>query len=109
MSYTRVDSRDVEPIADGLRFLRDPLDCEKLGVSVLDADPGWTGKEHDHDDDGQEEVYVLLDGEATVTVEGEDVELEAGEALRIPADATRRIHNGDTESKFVLVGAADGS
>ncbi|MFC4553415.1 MULTISPECIES: cupin domain-containing protein [Halorussus] len=106
MSYTKVDSQDVEPVGEGLRFLRDPLDCENLGVSILDVDPGWTGKEHDHAEDGQEEVYVLLEGEATVTVEGEDVELSAGEALRIPADATRQIHNGDTESRFVLAGAS---
>ncbi|MFC7081481.1 cupin domain-containing protein [Halorussus caseinilyticus] len=108
MAYTKVDSRDVEPIAEGMRFLRDPLDCEKLGVTVLDADPGWTGKEHDHAEDGQEEVYVLLDGSATVTVDGEDVDLTAGEALRIPPEATRQIHNGDAESTFVLVGASDG-
>jgi mannose-6-phosphate isomerase-like protein (cupin superfamily) len=107
MSYSKVDSRDVEPIADGMRFLGDPLDCEKLGVTILNADPGWTGKEHDHAEDGQEEVYVLLEGEATVTVEDEAVDLQAGEALRIPADATRQIENGDTESKFVLVGASD--
>ena len=108
MSYTKVDSREVEPIAEGLRFLRDPLDCGKLGVSILEASPGWTGKEHDHAEDGQEEVYVLLDGYATVVVNGEDVELESGKALRIPADATRQIRNGDTESEFVLVGASGG-
>jgi quercetin dioxygenase-like cupin family protein len=106
MSYTKVDSRDVEPIAEGMRFLREPLDCEKMGVTILDADPGWTGKEHDHADEGQEEVYVLLDGSATVTVDGEDVDLTAGEALQIPAEATRQIHNGDAESTFVLVGAS---
>jgi mannose-6-phosphate isomerase-like protein (cupin superfamily) len=106
MSYTKVDSGDVEPIGGGLRFLRDPLGCEYLGVTVLDADPGWTGKGHDHGEDGQEEVYVLVEGSATVTVDGEDVELTAGEAVRVPAEATRRIHNGDTESTFVLVGAA---
>ncbi|WP_135852172.1 cupin domain-containing protein [Halorussus salinus] len=106
MSYSKVDSRDVEPIAEGMRFLRDPLDCEKLGVTILDADPGWTGKEHDHAEEGHEEVYVLLEGSATVTVDGEEVALESGEALRIPAGATRQIHNGDTESRFVLVGAS---
>jgi mannose-6-phosphate isomerase-like protein (cupin superfamily) len=106
MSYTKVDSRDVEPIADGMRFLGDSLDCEKLGVTILEADPGWTGKEHDHAEDGQEEVYVLLDGAATITVEGEDVELEGGEALRVPAEATRQIRNGDAESTLVLVGAS---
>lgn len=106
MSYTKVDSRDIEPIADGLRFLRDPLDCEKVGVSILEAPPGWTGKEHDHAEDSQEEVYVLLEGSATVTVNDAEVDLSAGEALRIPADATRQIQNGDVESKFVLVGSA---
>ena len=106
MSYTKVDYESVESVGDGLHFLRDPLDCEKLGVTVLDAEPGWTGKEHDHAEDGQEEVYVLLEGSATVTVEGEDLSLSAGEALRIPADATRQIHNGDAESTFVLVGAS---
>ncbi|WP_134669532.1 cupin domain-containing protein [Halorussus marinus] len=106
MSYTKVDSDAVEPIGDGMRFLRDPLDCETVGVTLLEADPGWTGKEHDHAEDGQEEVYVLVDGSATVTVDGEDVELSGGEALRVPAEASRQIHNGDTESTFVLVGAA---
>ncbi|WP_115864695.1 cupin domain-containing protein [Halorussus litoreus] len=106
MSYTKVDYEDVEPVGDGLHFLRDQLDCENVGVSVLEADPGWTGMEHDHAEDGQEEVYVLVDGAATVTVEGEDVELSTGDALRIPADATRQIHNGDAESTFVLVGAS---
>jgi len=35
MSYTKVDTDEVEPVADGLRFLREPLDCEQLGVSLL--------------------------------------------------------------------------
>jgi len=106
MSYTKVDSSEIDPVGEGLRFLRDPLDCETVGVTLLDADPGWTGKEHDHAEDGQEEVYVLVEGSATITVDGEDVELTAGEALRVPAGASRQIHNGDTESRFVLVGAA---
>ncbi|WP_327053124.1 cupin domain-containing protein [Halomicrococcus gelatinilyticus] len=106
MSYTKVDSSDVEPVAEGMRFLGGPLDCEKLGVTLVDADPGWTSKEHDHAEDAQEEVYVLLDGSATVTVEGEDVDLSAGEALRIPPGTTRQIRNDDVESRFVLVGAS---
>jgi mannose-6-phosphate isomerase-like protein (cupin superfamily) len=50
-------------------------------------------------------VYVLVEGAATVTVEGEDVPLEAGEAIRLPPESERQITNGDTESTFVLVGA----
>ena len=104
MTHTKVDY-DVEPVADALHFLREPLDCENVGVSVLDCEPGWTGKEHEHADDGQEEVYVIIEGEAVITVEGEGIELGAGDALRVSPESTRQIRNGETESTFVLVGA----
>lgn len=106
MSYTKVEYDSVEPVGGGLHFLRDALDCETVGVSVLEVDSGWAGKEHNHGEDGQEEVYLLLDGEATVTIDGEEVSMESGDALRIPAEATRQIYS-DTESKFVLVGASE--
>ena len=105
MSYTKVDSEEVEPVADGLHMLREPLECEQLGVSILTCEPGWEGKSHDHTDRDQEEVYVLVEGEATVSVDDEEVPMEAGDALRIDPESTRQIHNGDAESMFVLAGA----
>jgi len=101
----QVNYRDTEAVAGGMHFLRDPLDCEQLGVTVLEADPGWEGKAHDHADNDHEEVYLLVEGEAEVEVDGDTHELEGGDALRIDPDAERRIRNGDTESRFVLVGA----
>jgi len=105
MSHTLVNYEDVEPRAESMHFLRDALGTEQLGVTVLDCDPGWSGMEHDHADEDHEEVYYLADGHATVTVDGEAVEMDAGDALRVSPDATRSIQNGDTESTFVLVGA----
>jgi mannose-6-phosphate isomerase-like protein (cupin superfamily) len=105
MSHETVNYHDVDAIAGGMHFLRDPLDCETVGLTVLECDPGWTGKEHDHEAGDHEEVYFLVEGEATVTVDGEDVPMTAGDALRVAPDATRRIENGDTESLFVLAGA----
>lgn len=105
MSHTKVAYTDVELVGEGMHFLRDALDCERLGVTVLDCEAGWTGKEHDHADDDQEEVYLLIEGEATVVVEGEEVAMESGDALRVAPEATRRIENGGTESTFVLAGA----
>ncbi|QLH77765.1 cupin domain-containing protein [Halosimplex rubrum] len=102
---TKVNYEDVDAVGGGLHFLRDELDCENLGVSVLECEPGWTGKPHDHAEDGQEEVYVLVEGGATVTVGGEDVAMAPGDALRIDPDERRRIENGDAESTFVLAGA----
>lgn len=80
-----------------MHFLRDTLDCERLGVTILDCEAGWTGKEHDHADDDQEEGCLLI--------EGEEVAMESGDALRIAPEATRRVRNGGIESTFVLAGA----
>jgi uncharacterized cupin superfamily protein len=104
MSHTKVSYDEVEPRAPGMHFLRDALDCEGLGVTVLEATPGWEGKEHDHDHDDQEEVYVLVDGAATLTVDGEEVVLDTGDAVRVAADATRDLSFSE-ESQMVIAGA----
>ncbi|MFB6129267.1 MAG: cupin domain-containing protein [Salinigranum sp.] len=105
MSYTKANYGDVDPVGGGLHFLRDALDCENLGLSVLECEAGWTGMEHEHDEDDQEEVYLLVDGEATVEVDGKSVALEPGDALRVSPGASRQIHGGDEESLFVIAGA----
>ena len=103
-TYTKTNYRDVDD-QQGMYFLRDELDCDHVGVTVLECDPGWEGLEHDHAEEGHEEVYLLIEGEATVTVEDETIEMTDGDAIRIPPDETHQIHNGDTESRFVLIGA----
>lgn len=105
MGHKKVNYQNIEESSDGLHFLREPLGCEQFGISVLECEPGWIGKEHAHVDREHEEVYLLIDGAATVTVNGEEVPMESGDALRLPPEATRQIQNGDTESLFVLAGA----
>ncbi|MFB6301803.1 MAG: cupin domain-containing protein [Haloferacaceae archaeon] len=105
MTHTTVDYTDTEELGGALHMLRDPLDCENLGLSVVDAGPGWTGMEHDHADDGQEEVYLLVEGDATLVVEGEAVEMDPGDAVRVDPDATRRLAVGDEGSRLVIAGA----
>ena len=104
MSHTKVNYEETET-THGMNFLREPLDCEGHGVTVVDAEPGWEGLEHEHGDEGHEEVYLLVEGEATITVEGEDLSLESGDAVRVSPDATRQVTNGDTQSQFVITGA----
>ncbi|EJN61163.1 cupin domain-containing protein [Halogranum rubrum] len=105
MAHTKVNYQDVDAIGGGLHFLRDALNCENFGVTVVDAEPGWTGKEHDHVESDHEEVYVLVDGAASLTVDGETLELTAGDAVRVSPDAVRQLHNGDVASTLVIVGS----
>ncbi|WP_303651275.1 cupin domain-containing protein [Halorubrum ezzemoulense] len=88
-----------------MRPLTDSLDSEQVGVSIARCEPGWQNKSHDHAAEDHEEIYVLLEGEATVVIDDESVELEAGDAVWIPPTATRQIQNGDVESALVLVSA----
>lgn len=40
MSYSTVNSDEVDPVGRAMQFLRDPLDAETLGLTIVEADPG---------------------------------------------------------------------
>lgn len=105
MGYERVNYEQVEPVADGMHFLREPLETEAVGLTILEGGPEWSGQPHDHADEDHEEIYLLLDGEATVDIEGDSVSLSPGDAVRIDPDAKREIQIGDEQSRLLLVGA----
>ena len=111
MSYTIASTDDVDSVMEGeyggMWFLRDELETETLGVTMLELEPGAKGKEHDHEHDGQEEVYVVVDGSVSVNLDGETVQVNEGEAIRLSPDQTRQLHNdGDSTVRLVLVGTA---
>ena len=57
----------------GFRRVRAGLGVNSFGLSVMDFPPGFTQyPEHDHGRDGQEEVYTVLSGSATLTAGGEE-------------------------------------
>ncbi|PSP76389.1 cupin [Halobacteriales archaeon QS_1_68_20] len=109
MAYTKASTDDVDSVIDdeygGMWFLRDALDAEAVGVTVMELEPGARGKEHDHEHDEQEEVYVCVEGSVDVDCDGETVTLAEDDALRLSPDVTRTIRNdGDERAKLVLVG-----
>lgn len=106
-TYSRVNYSEVDPVSGVMHFLRGPLDSDRLGVTVAHCDPDWKSQPHDHSQDDHEEIYVLIEGEATVVVDDDPVPMEAGDAIRIPPGVTRQIRNGETQSTFVLVSAGE--
>lgn len=105
MSHSTISYEDVEPLAPGMHFLREPLDCENLGLTVIEGTAGWEGLEHDHEDDRQEEVYVLLEGAGSLAIDGDTVDLNPGVAVRVAPDATRQLTFSE-DSVLVVAGAA---
>lgn len=110
MGYDTASKADVESVVPeeygGMWFLKDALETEELGLSVLELVPGGKGKEHDESGTGQEEVYYVVSGSIDVEANGETVGLDSGDAIRLDPDETRQIHNrGDERATLVLAGA----
>ncbi|WP_181692760.1 cupin domain-containing protein [Natronomonas sp. LN261] len=106
-TYNRVNYSEVEPVSGVMHFLKEPLDSDRLGVTIAQCDPNWQSRPHDHSQNNHEEIYVLIEGKATVIVGDDPVPMEAGDAIRIPPEATRQIRNGEIQSIFVLISAAE--
>jgi quercetin dioxygenase-like cupin family protein len=64
--------------------------------------------EHDHAHDGQEEVYVTLEGAATLTVGDEEHRLEPGVWARVGPAERRKIVTGDEGARILALGGTPG-
>jgi quercetin dioxygenase-like cupin family protein len=91
------------------RRIRAGLGVSSFGLAVMDLPPDF-GRypEHDHGPDGQEEVYTVLAGEATLTVAGQDYELEAGVFARVGPQEARKITTGEEGARVLAIGASPG-
>ncbi|WP_408958611.1 cupin domain-containing protein [Natrinema sp. 74] len=112
MGYDTATKADVDSVVPeewgGMWFLRETLETDELGISVLELEPDGKGKEHDETNTGQEEVYYVVAGAVEIELPDADetVRLETDEAIRLDSDETRQIFNrGDERAKLVLVGA----
>jgi len=97
---------ELPAIAHGLlRLAGDELDIRSFGLQVLELPPGFTDyPEHDHADDGQEEVYVVLEGTADFDVAGERVAAQVGTMVRVDAHAKRKLVPGAEGARVLAIG-----
>ncbi|SIS09035.1 cupin domain-containing protein [Natronorubrum thiooxidans] len=112
MGYDTASKTDPESVVPdefgGMWFLKDELETDHLGFSILELEPGGKGKAHDETESGQEEIYYVVAGLVDIEVGDSDetVTLEEDDLIRLDADERRQIVNrGDEHAKLVLVGA----
>src|SRR5581483_975418 len=79
-----------------------------LQVAELPPDSGELAPEHDHGQDGQEEVYLLLDGSGEVVLDGTPVALDNETFVRIGPHVRRRLRSGPQGARVLMIGAAPG-
>ena len=94
----------------GFRRVRAGLGITAFGLSVMELPPGFTQyPEHEHGVDGQEEVYTVLAGRATLSAGGRDYELEPGVFARVGPSESRKIVTGEEGARILAIGATPGN
>jgi mannose-6-phosphate isomerase-like protein (cupin superfamily) len=93
-----------------LARVRAEMGITAFGVQVVDLPPnsGALAPEHDHEHDGQEELYLLLSGAAEVVVPDGVVALDAETFLRLGPAVRRRIRSGPAGARVLMVGGIPG-
>jgi quercetin dioxygenase-like cupin family protein len=92
-----------------MKLVRHGLGVESFGMQVLDM-PANVDRypEHDHSEDGQEEVYTVLEGAATLQADGEEHQLEPGIFARVGPGQRRKIVTGAQGARILALGATAG-
>jgi len=96
---------EIEPRGRDLP-VREHLGIRSFGVNAFRADKdGLLINEHTEAGTGQEELYLVLDGNATFEVDGETVEASAGTFVFVQPEASRKA-TGD--ATILALGATPG-
>jgi tetratricopeptide (TPR) repeat protein len=97
VSYAVARIEDVEHLRTRHGYdwhsIRHHFDVRAFGVNAnVAVKPGVIVEEHDesHGDGGQEELYVVVSGHATFTVDGEEVDAPAGTLVFVRDPAVKR-------------------
>ena len=110
MHIEEFESAHTPGVPDGVfRFAGKSLGVRAWGMNALTLPPGWDRyPEHDHGDDGHEEVYVILRGAATLHVGPHRFELTQGTFTRVGPGERRKIVPGPEGVVFIALGGTPG-
>ena len=108
---SRID--DLPSLWDGMcKLVRAGLGVSAFGINILDIAPDYTTSDHTESQSGQEEVYLVLRGSATMLVgdpgEEERVELGPDMVARVAPEARRLFKTGPDGARLLIVGGAPG-
>jgi quercetin dioxygenase-like cupin family protein len=75
------------------KLARKALGTSAFGFNLVEIEPGGQIPEHTEEGSGQVELYVILEGDAVLRIEGEDHPAPAGTFASIEPPASRTILN----------------
>jgi mannose-6-phosphate isomerase-like protein (cupin superfamily) len=93
----------------GFKLARAELGVTSFGMQVMDI-PGGYGDypDHDHTENGQEEVYLALRGSAEIEIDGERHPLDPDTMVRVSSGTKRKIWPGENGVRVLALGGVPG-
>jgi uncharacterized cupin superfamily protein len=103
--FTIVHRDDFE--RDGRWLLaRRSIGLRSFGMNMVEIAPGDSLTEHDEVDRDQEEVFVVIAGEAVVIVDDEEHQVPAGTFVRVDPELKRNVANRSDTDVTMLIASA---
>jgi uncharacterized cupin superfamily protein len=107
VTVKRID--DLENYDGRFFYAGKGLGVSSFGINVSRLPGNWADyPDHDHAEQGQEEVYVVLEGTATLTAGDESWELEPGMLARVGAEQKRKFEPGEWGVTLLAIGGIPG-
>ena len=91
--------------------VRSTLDVRAFGINAWTAtedDQRLIGEHDEAESEAHEELYVVLSGHATFTLDGDVVDAPAGTVVHVPDPAVKRGATGASGTTILVVGAKPG-
>ena len=90
---------------------RAELGASAFGIQVLDLPPNLSEgyPEHDHSEDGQEEIYAFIRGSGRMQVEGDEIDLNPDVMVRVGPGVKRKITSGPEGLRILAIGGVPGA
>jgi uncharacterized cupin superfamily protein len=102
ITFATIDRESVERY----QSLRRSLQATNLGINVMVLAPGQRARIHAHDH--QEEIYLILEGQLTLVVEGVEHVLGPDQLARVASATRRQLANAGTQRVVLIALGASG-
>lgn len=105
MAYTLLNRDDpsIESFRGVFFMMRRALGTTAFGINEVRLPAGMEGIAHTEEETGHEEVYIVIEGSGTMTVDGDPVALRLGDYLRVDAESNRLVAAGVDGLTYVVV------
>ncbi len=101
---------EMEAVYGGaFKRARAELGVEAFGMQIIDMPPNFENyPEHDHAEDGQEEVFLALRGGGEIEIAGERFPLDGDHVARVASGTKRKVWPGDGGIRLLVLGGKPG-